>query len=96
MRSASGSSGSTNRVSAELVCTHANLPLCRGRQRRFESAPPKRYFKRIFELELEAWHTDPVDWPKTRDYPTFCQWFAVEADSLIVDLEDRLLEREDI
>lgn len=51
-----------------------------------ESAPIERYYKRIFEMELEAWHLDMDDWPASRDYRTFQQWFKVQALSIVVDL----------
>jgi len=63
----------------------------RGEQ---ESAPIEDYYRRIFELELEAWHTDPADWPKKRDFRAFQEWFAVKAQSIVVDLEDSGLEVE--
>lgn len=61
-----------------------------------ESAPIDLYYKRIFALELEAWHTDPSQWPPVRDYPTFKQWFDVEAQSIVADLESSRLLTEEI
>jgi hypothetical protein len=63
---------------------------------REESAPIEQYFARIFELELEAWHTDPADWPRVRDFHTFQGWFEVERRSIVVDLERSRLEVEEI
>jgi hypothetical protein len=42
----------------------------------------------LFELELGGWCVDPDTWPKTRDLPTFLEWFTVEYHSLALDLCD--------
>jgi hypothetical protein len=55
---------------------------------RKESAPVRRYFRRIFERELELWYTDESAWPAKRDFKTFLTWFDVQAESMICDLED--------
>ncbi|MFC1573339.1 hypothetical protein ACFL6M_07050 [Candidatus Eisenbacteria bacterium] len=65
-------------------------------QEEHESAPIEQYYERIFELELEAWHTDPDDWPRVRDYRTFQEWFDVDAESIVVDLEGSPLRGEHI
>lgn len=44
-----------------------------------------RIASQLFELELEAWHTDPQDWPKRRGAATFRRWFAIELHSTILD-----------
>ena len=59
---------------------------------REESAPIKRYFKDIFDHELEMWHTDEADWPKHRDLKMFHEWFDVEAKSLVWDMEPSPIE----
>ena len=42
----------------------------------------------IFDLELEAWHTDTKDWPNNRSFSMFCDWFEVTFVSAIEDLCD--------
>lgn len=45
----------------------------------------ERIASQLFELELEAWHTDPDGWPKRRGPATFRRWFAIELHSTILD-----------
>lgn len=59
-----------------------------------ETAPLKHYFKRIFEAELTAWWTDEADWPKERTLEMFLQWFDVERESVVTDLESRPIKHE--
>jgi hypothetical protein len=61
-----------------------------------ESAPLANYFKTIFENELEAWWTDEADWPKNRTLELFLQWFNVERQSVVTDLESGPISREKI
>lgn len=56
-----------------------------GRQ---EAAPLREYFHRIFVEELEGWHRDEAGWPQVRDLKTFHEWFEVEAESVVIDLDD--------
>lgn len=49
----------------------------------------KKYFKEIFEEQLNGWWTDPDAWPSKRDLKTFKKWFEVEFHSLVFDLVDR-------
>lgn len=42
----------------------------------------------IFEYELDAWHTDPKDWPEVRDLATFREWFDVEFVEMVTDLDE--------
>ena len=62
---------------------------------RREAAPLSGYYKRIFELELDAWITDSAAWPPVRDLKTFKSWLQVEALSLVIDLDDTELLVED-
>jgi len=59
---------------------------------RKESAPLEWYYEEIFELELDAWHTDEAAWPENRDFDTFQKWFDVRAMSLLIDLDDSPIE----
>lgn len=60
-----------------------------------ESAPVEQYYEQVFELELENWCTDPERWPPHRDYAMFLQWFDVQANSMLVDLESVPLDWDD-
>lgn len=55
----------------------------------------KECFSIIFENELEGWVTDEDLWPQNRDLETFKRWFDVEFCSMILDLCEWPLERED-
>ncbi len=48
----------------------------------------KKYFKQIFEEQLNGWWTDPEAWPSKRDLKTFKEWFEVEFHSVVLDLFD--------
>jgi hypothetical protein len=61
-----------------------------------ETAPLERYFKRIFEAELEGWWTNRADWPKKRTLQTFLGWFDVTGESVVTDLEPGPIEHEDL
>jgi hypothetical protein len=63
---------------------------------REESAPVKKFFKTIFEQELEDWCRDEALWPKRRDYAAFREWFDVRATSMVTDLSSEPLEIEDL
>ena len=49
----------------------------------------------IFEIELGAWWTDPVDWPKIRAWDLFQKWCDTEFHSVVFDLLDAPLIDED-
>jgi hypothetical protein len=53
------------------------------------------FYKRIFELELEAWVTDEAAWPALRDLKTFKAWLQVEVLSLVIDQDATELLVED-
>jgi hypothetical protein len=46
----------------------------------------RRNFAQLFEMELEAWYTDPALWPSSRTYKMFQDWFTVECNTVLVDL----------
>lgn len=54
----------------------------------------KRNFDQIFVNELNDYHTVEVDWPQKRTYKIFKEWFSVEISSLIVDLQDKPVEKD--
>lgn len=54
----------------------------------------RRFAKTVFEAELDAWHTDPSDWPKRRGYRELLKWFDVSVESMVVDLDSVVLEHD--
>ena len=46
----------------------------------------KKYYKHIFEEELESIWTDENDWPKEIDFNTFCEWFDFVISDWVQDL----------
>lgn len=56
----------------------------------------KKYFKVIFELELEGIWTDEADWPQQRDFKTFMEWFSYEVSDWVVDLDTKPLISDDL
>lgn len=51
----------------------------------------KKYFKQIFEEELEGIWLDENDWPQKRDFKTFCEWFHFEISDWVQDLSTKPL-----
>ena len=52
-------------------------------------------FGLIFEEQLMGWSQDDRDWPSDRSFAVFKEWFDVEFHSLVLDLVDEPLMRED-
>lgn len=50
----------------------------------------------IFEDQLDGWHRVPSSWPKRRDWYAFDRWFEWSFHSMIVDLCDDPLLREEM
>jgi hypothetical protein len=48
----------------------------------------KKYYKKIFEQQLDDWWEDQTVWPKNRNLSTFQKWFDVEFHSVVIDLVD--------
>jgi len=46
----------------------------------------RRYWRGIFEEELNGWMRDPDVWPRRRTLKVFLDWFEVEVCDLVVDL----------
>ena len=63
---------------------------------RNETPPLQSYYRRVFEAELEAWCTDPDQWPQDRTLKLFELWFEVTGESIVVDLEDSEIEVENL
>ena len=55
----------------------------------------KRNYAKFFALELENEITDKKRWPKKRTYKMFQQWFTVEFSTMIYDLENNPVYKED-
>lgn len=47
----------------------------------------KRNFDKIFQNELNDWHTNEDNWPVKRTFKIFQEWFTFEINSMIIDLE---------
>ncbi|MEI6091434.1 MAG: hypothetical protein WCR42_13350 [bacterium] len=54
----------------------------------------KRHFDEIFQNELNDWHTDQNDWPQKRTFKIFTEWFDYEIHTMILDIEDTIIEKE--
>lgn len=48
----------------------------------------KKHFDNIFANELNDWYTDESGWPTKRTYKMFSEWFDVEIHSMVLDLEE--------
>lgn len=47
----------------------------------------KKYYKEIFELELDGQWTDENDWPQKMTFKLFNEWFSYEISDLVIDLK---------
>ena len=54
----------------------------------------KKNYSDIFEEELDAWMSDPNDWPKNRTYQMFNDWFEVLVSEFVIDMGDGSVEHE--
>jgi hypothetical protein len=56
------------------------------------------YYQGIFEMELSGWFTHQTLWPspKERTFELFQKWFQVTHSSMIIDLLDEEIEREEL
>jgi len=50
----------------------------------------------IFEEQLDGWHRDRSAWPADRSFDTFTRWFEYSFHSVLYDLCDDPLQRDDI
>ena len=48
----------------------------------------RKNYEKIFINELNDWYTDEEGWPDNRTYKMFVEWFDIEICSMILDLED--------
>lgn len=49
----------------------------------------------IWECELMAWYTDETKWPKDQSAKAFHEWFEVEVGSIVYDLPDDPIDKEE-
>lgn len=54
-----------------------------------------RNFDKLFQNELNDWNTDEACWPQKRTFKIFKEWFDYEIHSMILDLEETELIKED-
>lgn len=54
----------------------------------------KKNFDQIFINELNDWNTNEEGWPQKRTFKMFEEWFEVEINSMILDLEDEPIFKE--
>lgn len=52
----------------------------------------KKYFKQLFESELESMWTDEEDWPQNRTFALFCEWFHYEISEWVYDVSKKPLK----
>jgi len=49
----------------------------------------KKYYKEIFETELEGVCTDEAEWPQKRTFKLFNEWFNYEISDWVYDLSNQ-------
>ena len=80
-------------LAAEALTGHISVYLVSDPETLDEESPDLApYFAEIFHQELMAWSLDEEQWPSQRDLTTFRQWFAVTAQSIVVELGDDVIE----
>ena len=47
----------------------------------------KKYYKQIFEEQLEGQWTDENEWPEKLTFKLFNEWFSYEISDMVVDLK---------
>jgi hypothetical protein len=55
----------------------------------------RRHYKPMFEEELHSWYTDPEMWPKDRSFKTFKKFFTILVTTMVYDLGEGQIERDD-
>jgi hypothetical protein len=51
-------------------------------------------FEMIFSNELNDWYSNEGKWPSNRTYKIFSEWFDIEINSMILDLEEYEITKE--
>jgi hypothetical protein len=49
----------------------------------------KKYYKEIFEIELEGICIDEDEWPPKRNFKLFNEWFSYEISDWVMDLSKK-------
>ena len=52
-----------------------------------EEAWLRKKFDKIFQLELESFHSNKKEWPQKRNYKMFKEWLRVEISTMVYDCE---------
>jgi hypothetical protein len=55
----------------------------------------RKKFDKFFTMELDDWHTNKKEWPQYRSYKMFKQWFSVDISTMVYDMENRPVYKED-
>ena len=56
----------------------------------------REYYSEIFEEQLDGWYRVPSDWPVDRTFNTFNHWFECRFHSMLVNLCDEPVMRDEI
>ncbi len=54
----------------------------------------KKKFDKFFMMELDDWHINKKEWPKKRTYKMFKKWFRVDVSTMIYDMENKPVYKE--
>ena len=60
-----------------------------------DEAVLRKVWSRVFDNELNQWHTDETAWPEKRSLVMFKKWFKIERHSVVEDLCEYSLEDEE-
>ena len=55
----------------------------------------KKNYDQIFVNELNNYHTAEADWPQKRTFKIFKEWFSYDISTLIVDMLDKPIVKEE-
>jgi hypothetical protein len=72
-----------------------NVYLVRNATMRRRRGSTLSRYAHIFEEELEGWYRPASSWPERRDFEAFDRWFEWSFHSVLVDLCDDALLREE-
>jgi hypothetical protein len=56
----------------------------------------KKNYSYLFEFELFGWYMAEELWPKKRTWKIFQEWFEIEINSSVFDLDDGNIEKEEL
>lgn len=55
----------------------------------------KKVYAEIFDEELFAWYQEESLFPKNRTWKMFQEWFYIEINSIVLDIVDEEIEKEE-